>query len=266
MAAAFATSRSYERDPTAPDSCDNSGAMAAEIFTVGQRPDLQVRLGEITDPWPDFMNHDQVVRHWFPQLYERFRDFQFVLYEPDTDVVLGEGCSIPIRWDGRTETLPEGVHVLESGFAESRANVLCALMAVVDTRHQGRRLSSLIVGGMVDAASRAGFDCLIAPVRPTWKERYPLTPIERYMRWTREDGLPFDPWIRLHHRLGAELLGAAPASMDIQGGVAEWEEWTGMSFPEDGDYIVPGALVPVRFECGVGRYVEPNVWMRHKAR
>jgi len=141
--------------------------------------------------------------------------------------------------------------------------VLCALMAVVDTRHQGRRLSSLIVGGMVDAASRAGFDCLIAPVRPTWKERYPLTPIERYMRWTREDGLPFDPWIRLHHRLGAELLGAAPASMDIQGGVTEWEEWTGMSFPEDGDYIVPGALVPVTFAGGVGRYVEPNVWMRH---
>jgi hypothetical protein len=29
---------------------------------------------------------------------------------------------------------------------------------------------------------------------------------------------------------------------------------------------VPGALVPVRFEAGVGRYVEPNVWMRHEPR
>jgi hypothetical protein len=39
-----------------------------------------------------------------------------------------------------------------------------------------------------------------------------------------------------------------------------------MSFPEDGEYVVPGALVPVRFEAGVGRYVEPNVWMRHESR
>jgi hypothetical protein len=29
---------------------------------------------------------------------------------------------------------------------------------------------------------------------------------------------------------------------------------------------VPGALVPVHFEDGIGRYVEPNVWMRHEPR
>jgi hypothetical protein len=197
---------------------------------------------------------------------DRFRDFQFVLYEPDTDVVLGEGCSIPIRWDGRADTLPDGVRVLEAGFAESKPNVLCALFAVVDERYQGQQLSGLIVGGMAETARRNALECLIAPVRPTWKARYPLAPIERYMRWQRDDGLPFDPWIRLHARLGAELLAAAPASMDISGSVADWESWTGMSFPEDGEYVVPGALVPVRFEEGVGRYVEPNVWMRHESR
>jgi hypothetical protein len=36
-------------------------------------------------------------------------------------------------------------------------------------------------------------------------------------------------------------------------------------FPEDGDYVVPGALVPVSFADGHGVYVEPNVWMRHAA-
>jgi hypothetical protein len=240
--------------------------MAAQIFSVAERPDLEERLDEIIDPWPEFMHHDPVVRRFFPQLYDRFRDFQFVLYEPATDVVLGEGCSIPIRWDGRTDTLPEGVRVLESGFAESKHNVLCALLAVVDERYQGQQLSGLIVGGMAEKAQRSGLDCLIAPVRPTWKARYPLAPIERYMRWQRDDGLPFDPWIRLHARLGAELLAAAPASMDISGSVTDWESWTGMSFPEDGDYVVPGALVPVCFEDGVGRYVEPNVWMRHEVR
>ena len=237
--------------------------MPAQVFTVAERPDLEERLDEIDDPWPEFMNHDPVVRRFFPQLYERFRDYQYVLYEGDTDTVLGEGCSIPIRWDGTTEGLPTGVRVLEAGFSESEPNVLCALMAVVDPRFQGQRLSGLLVNGMVAVVARHELECLLAPVRPTWKERYPLAPIENYMRWTREDGLPFDPWIRLHHRLGADLLAPAPESMDIRGPVADWEEWTGMSFPEDGDYVVPGALAPVSFQDGVGRYVEPNVWMRH---
>ena len=39
-----------------------------------------------------------------------------------------------------------------------------------------------------------------------------------------------------------------------------------MAFPESGvDYVVPAALVPVRIdrERDLGRYEEPNVWMRH---
>jgi hypothetical protein len=89
--------------------------------------------------------------------------------------------------------------------------------------------------------------------------------MERYARWTRADGLPFDPWLRVHARLGAELLEVCPASMMVDGAREEWEAWTGMAFPDDGDYVVPGALAPVAFAGGRGRYVEPNVWMRHAA-
>jgi hypothetical protein len=66
---------------------------------------------------------------------------------------------------------------------------------------------------MRDLAARSGYSSLIAPVRPTWKERYPLIPMDEYARWTREDGLPFDPWLRVHARLGAQLLEVCPASM-----------------------------------------------------
>jgi hypothetical protein len=47
--------------------------------------------------------------------------------------------------------------------------------------------------------------------------------------------------------------------------VADWEEWTEMTFPESGAYVVPGALVPVEIdrERNEGVYVEPNVWMVH---
>jgi hypothetical protein len=237
--------------------------MAPKIFTVEERPDLEERLDELDDPWPEFIHHDEVVnRHW-PRLYEEFREFQLVLYEEETDVVLGKGCTIPVTWDGRTETLSDGVlDALEAG---GDGNVLCALVAVVGPTHQGRGLSGTIIQGMGAVAAKCGLECLIAPVRPTWKERYPLAPIERYMHWTRADGLPFDPWIRVHHRLGAELLGVAQRALDIRGSVPEWEEWTGMVFPESGAYVVPGALAPVQIdrERDEGRYVEPNVWMRH---
>jgi GNAT superfamily N-acetyltransferase len=237
--------------------------MAARVFTIADRPDLEERLGEVGDPWPEFIHHDQFVNSRWPALYEDFREFQLALLDEETDTVVGKGNTIPIAWDGRVETLSGGV--VEALEVEGRPNVLCALVAVVHAARQGHGLSGLVIEGMRGAAAAAGLECLIAPVRPTWKERYPLTPFERYIRWAREDGLPFDPWIRLHHRLGAEMLRVAARSLDVRGTVAEWEEWTGMAFPESGDYIVPGALVPVHIdrEGDEGRYVEPNVWMRH---
>ena len=163
--------------------------------------------------------------------------------------------------------LPGGVDdALEAWFGGSRPepDVLSALVAVVDRRRQGQGLSAVLIRAMVDVARRHGFPALIAPVRPTWKDRYPLIPMERYASWKRDDGVPFDPWLRVHARLGAELLEMCPESMRIEGSVGDCEEWTGLALPDDGDYIVPGALVPVRVEGGRGVYVEPNVWMRHR--
>ncbi len=111
-----------------------------------------------------------------------------------------------------------------------------------------------------------GLADLIAPVRPSWKERYPLTAIERYAGWRRPDRLPFDPWMRVHARLVAEVVGPEPRSLRITGTVAEWERWTGLAFPESGDYVFPRGLAPVWIdrEADLGIYFEPNVWMRHR--
>lgn len=88
-------------------------------------------------------------------------------------------------------------------------------------------------------------------------------PIERYMTWRRDDGLPFDPWLRLHEKLGGRMLAPCPESTRIFASVAEWESWTGMAFPESGEYVVPGALALVRIdrERGTGEHIEPNVWV-----
>ena len=86
------------------------------------------------------------------------------------------------------------------------------------------------------------------------------------MRWTRGDGLPFDPWLRVHRRVGAEILRLASRSMEISGTVTRWEGWTGMRFPESGRYVVAGALeaIEVDRERDAGLCFDPNVWMGHR--
>jgi hypothetical protein len=79
------------------------------------------------------------------------------------------------------------------------------------------------------------------------------------MRWRRPDGTHFDPWLRTHERLGAEIVRVAPQSVRVSGSVGEWEEWAEMSFPETGAYVVPGALVPVEIERERDEGLSPNV-------
>lgn len=82
----------------------------------------------------------------------------------------------------------------------------------------------------------------VAPVRPSAKHRYPLTPIERYVAWRREDGWLLDPWMRVRERLGARVSTPLPRSMRVTGTVADRERWTGLALPDSGDYVFPDGL------------------------
>ena len=89
---------------------------------------------------------------------------------------------------------------------------------------------------------------LIVPVRPTLKSRYPLTSFDQYVTWKRTDGSPFGPWLRVHWKLGASVLGIAPRAMTVEGPVEEWENWTDMVFPASGESVVEGALQPITID------------------
>jgi hypothetical protein len=66
------------------------------------------------------------------------------------------------------------------------------------------------------------------------------------------DGTHFEPWVRAHERVGGEILAPAPDSVRIDASVVDREEWTAMRFPDDGDYVVPAMLAPLRVPAGVG--------------
>jgi hypothetical protein len=177
---------------------------------------------------------------------------------------------MPVRWDGTDDGLGPGIDAaFEGGFAlrESggKPTAVCALAAEIPPKNQRRGLSKPLLQAMSGLAREAGLTGLIAPVRPSRKERYPTIAIDRHARWTRPDGTPFDPWVRVHTLMGARIGPAIPRSMSISGTVAEWESWTGMAFPETGDYVFPAGLATVHIDRDrdTGEYWEPNIWIIH---
>jgi len=248
---------------------------ALQRVTLKERPELRGAAGDhCVAGWPEFMLHDAVCNENWSGLYDHFPQFQFALLAPETEELIVVGNSIPLGYDGPlSELSDDGVRwALESGFADLAAvrppRLQCALQIVIKETWQGKGIAALAVQEIQRGGAAHGLDTLVAPVRPNLKHRYPLTPMERYIAWKRADGLPFDPWMRVHARLGARQIRVCPRALKITGTVAEWTKWTGLLFPESGPYIVPGALVPVQIECeaGVGNYVEPNVWMVHGPR
>lgn len=241
-----------------------------KVVTLRERPDLETAVDRLhREAWPVFLRHDaEQARHW-PALVPTFPEYQLVLLD-DADAVLAAGNTIPFAWDRTPAGLPASIgEILERGLrgrAEGRpTTALAALAAIVGHEHRGEGLSRALIEAMRTVAARHGLSALVAPVRPTFKSHYPLTPMEHYVGWTGPDGSLFDPWLRVHREAGAELLQIAPRAMVVEGTVAAWEEWTGMAFPESGAYVVPGALQPITIdrERDRGRYEDPNVWMHH---
>src|SRR5438045_3478948 len=87
-----------------------------------------------------------------------------------------------------------------------------------------------------------------------------------YVAWTGAGGVPYDPWLRVHARAGAHVVGVAACSMTIPGTLAQWRAWTDLPFDESGPVPVPHALAPVHCDVAADQavYVEPNVWVHHQ--
>lgn len=219
--------------------------------------------------WPEFIFHDQETKRHIGRVRELFGDLELVLLDGDEPVAAG--WAVPLCWDGEPAGLPAGYNdSLARALADHDAGRVpdthAVLAAQVHPARQGTGLAARLLTALCDDAARRGRGRVICPVRPTHKSRYPLTPIERYQHWTRPDGLPLDPWLRTHVRMGARILAAAPRSQVITGTVADWETWTGMPFPDSGDYVIPDGLSPLHIDhtTDTGTYTEPNTWLRHR--
>jgi hypothetical protein len=247
------------------------GDESVRVISHAEESDLTSRYDQVfPSVWPEFNMHGDVLHPLWGRLYEDFAEFQFVLVNDRTNALLARGNTLPFTWDGDPAHLPDGIDALaEQGFAEREAgtvpNALSAMAAEVPAENRSKGLGTILLKAMAGLATAHGLRRFAAPLRPTRKARYPLTPIEDYMHWKTPDGLPFDPWMRIHVLMGAKILRAAPRSLRITGTVAEWESWTGMPFPGNGVYVIPDGLATLEIDRlrDTGCYWEPNVWMEH---
>ena len=248
-----------------------------KIINICERMDLLDAVDEmVANHWPAFMMGTSVNAEYWDRLYQPpFSQYQFIAIHQDNgqEKVIGLINAVALPWQGSLDQLPEEgwdrifTMAMESDDQKQPCQLISALSVTVDQNYRGKNIPQQLILALKEYAEQQGYLGVVVPVRPTLKHLYPLQKFEDYITWVNDQLEPFDPWIRTHWRLGAKIIKIAPKSMTIVHSVAGWHEWTGLQFPQNGYYVIPFGLVPLKIDIirDIGCYVEPNVWMFHSA-
>ena len=257
-----------------------------DLVTLSERPDLCFAASELNARcWPMFLLQskvgDEIENVISKQLLSDFQLLALQFAGTASEKVIGIARSLPfpgLHYSNVDEALPykgwDAVISHVSGLCNDHVDaadwlndvsVGCATSVIVAPEMRGTGLAGRLIAGLAAIAESKGYKALVVPVRPTLRSLYPLQSFAEYAAWTRPDGLPFDPWIRTHVRLGGRIVKVAPHAVTIDGSVMDWSAWTGLTFPCSGHYWIPGGVGPLHIsvETGQGRYIEPNLWVLH---
>jgi len=243
----------------------------ASIVTLAERPDLVEAMWSMPSTWPTFMLKDPISGLFFHRLPEMFPEHQLLALD-EHGAAVGRINSVPFAWAGTDDDLPDRGWdaILERAFTDRDLGTPGTAVSLIEARvvplHRGQGLSHELLRAARRNVQKLGLSDLFGPVRPTSKSREPRTPMPDYITRVRADGLPVDPWLRTHVRLGARIVKVCPLSMTVPGTLEQWREWTGLPLAHSGSVEVPGALAPVQVSIEHDHvvYVEPNVWLHHR--
>ena len=244
--------------------------MDLDIAPVGDRMDL---YEELDGGWPEFMTKDPTGGFFYRYFNRFWPEFSLLAVDRDTGRAVAKAHSVPLAHEGDIAAgLPEGgwdwaIRTATHGrLVGTEPTMVSALEINIHPELRGSGLSRRMLEALRDNAGRLGFTDLVAPVRPSGKPAQITQPIDVYAHATRSDGLPVDPWLRVHVRAGGTILNVAHCSMTCAGTLEQWRSWPGLPFDRSGPVEVPGALSPIH--CDVDQdhavYVEPNVWVHHR--
>ena len=257
------------------------------FVTLFLRSDLMSPANEfIYGLWPVFMMQSKVsIDNWSKIVSGDLAKYHVVAIENDGisgEAIVGVASAVPLPGveidqaatmlpdNGWDEVVLRSVDYVNNSEKQKKNSMLpsliCALSVTISPNYRSTGLAATLIAKLCQISTKAGFKAMAVPLRPTKRTLYPFQSFEEYCSWQREDGMPFDPWIRTHVKLGAKILKIAPHSMTIDGSLVEWQDWTNLRFLKSGQYWIPGGLAPlmVDVEQSRARYVEPNLWLMHK--
>ncbi|WP_449432238.1 amino acid adenylation domain-containing protein [Pseudomonas putida] len=237
-------------------------------FSVGQRPELRVHMNLIhQSTWPRYFAGSQVLAQHWQSLYSLFAHYQFCLVDED-DQVACVANGVPLYWDGQRQSVPQGWDdALELALRQHQAqiapNTVVGLAGIVAEHYQGQGLASTLAKGFRALARRHGLEHFLGPVRPVGMPEGMA--VQQWADARDSQGEPLDFWLRVHLRLGARELGVALRSQRIEGSLAQWQAWTGVTFDRAGQWQVEQALQPVEVDLANDRacYHDPSIWVAH---
>lgn len=273
------TPQTRQRSTAPPNICSpiwTAGVTTLFIVTItyataAERPDLVEGMWSLPSTWPEYMLQDPIANLFYPRLVDAFADYQVIAID-EKGAVVGRVNSVPFVWTGSDEDLPARGWdaIVESAFWShehgERPTAVSLLEARLAPDHQGAGLSAGLLHAVASIVEARGMQALFGPVRPTGKSQEPRVPMAEYVTRLRDDGLPQDPWLRVHARAGGRIVKVCPTSMTVSGTLAQWRQWTGLPLDYTGLVDILGALTPlhVSVEHDHAVYVEPNVWVHHQ--
>jgi GNAT superfamily N-acetyltransferase len=220
--------------------------------------------------WPQLMLNSKVAKTYWNKLEEYFPEYQVFLLDKKNHII-GFSNTIPFSWKRKISQLPDtgwdwliekGIDDHEKGAAP---NCLGGLQVGISKHYQGKGYSKIIIKEVINICKISGYKHFVIPLRPTYKSRYPLISMKKYIRWKKGNKI-FDPWIRTHINCGAKIIKLCKKSMTFTGSIKDWREWSGIDIIDNGKYIIEGALKPVfiNVKKNKGVYYDENIWISYE--
>jgi GNAT superfamily N-acetyltransferase len=244
-------------------------------YDLAERPDLAEPALELGGVGADFLRHDLAGQIASLARFRRIWPTHSIVLVRAGEVV-ARACTVPIRLGGGDrEELP--AHGWDAALIwgvldhldGAPVNAACAIDIHVDPELRGLGLAGMAVTALRRMTAQLSLAELIVPVRPPGKAAEPFAEMAEYaLRCRPQDGLPVDWWLRVHVRAGGRIDSVAPFAMTVTAPLEQWRRWTGEAFDRPGPVAVAGGLAPVICDTGrgIGVYLEPNVWVRHRCR
>lgn len=136
--------------------------MRLKIEKTGARAWDEAHLKELfSEGFPEFVTADPLVKNYIGRVREFFAGLDLMLVDED-GVPVASGWGVPIRWDGRPESLPSGytealVHSVEGHERGVAPDTLVICGAIVTPSLKGRGLAGETLKALRAAAKDAGF-------------------------------------------------------------------------------------------------------------